>query len=70
MSDLIDVNGTITELLPNAMFTVQLDDGRTVKAAISGKLRMNYIRLACGDRVVVTLSPDGSSMPRVTDRSR
>ena len=59
MSDLVEVNGVITELLPNAMFNVQLDDGRTIKAAISGKLRMNYIRLVAGDRVTVAIYPDG-----------
>ena len=48
MSNSVEVNGVITEQLPNGMFTVQLEDGRSVKAAISGKLRMNYIRLLVG----------------------
>ena len=58
MSDSVQVNGVITEPLPNGMFNVQLDDGRTIKAAISGKLRMNYIRLVAGDRVTVAIYPD------------
>ena len=58
MSDSVEVNGVITEALPNGMFNVQLDDGRTIKAAISGKLRMNYIRLVAGDRVTVAIYPD------------
>lgn len=58
MSDSVEVNGVITEPLPNGMFNVQLDDGRTIKAAISGKLRMNYIRLVAGDRVTVAIYPD------------
>ncbi len=67
MSDTVDINGVITEQLPNGMFTVQLDDGRSIQAVISGKLRMNYVRLVVGDNVTVNMLPDGSS-PRITYR--
>ena len=67
MSDLVEVNGVITEQLPNGIFIVQLDDGRTVRAAISGALRMNYIRLSVNDRVTVSLNPDNSNA-RITYR--
>ena len=60
MSDVIEVKGVITELLPNAVFAVQLDDGRNINAPVHGSLRAVYTRFACGDRVTVTLSPDGS----------
>ena len=66
MSNSVEVNGVITEQLPNGMFTVQLEDGRSVKAAISGKLRMNYIRLLVGDRVTVTI--DDETRSRITYR--
>ena len=67
MSDTVDINGVITEQLPNGMFTVQLDDGRSIQAVISGKLRMNYVRLVVGDNVTVNMLADGSS-PRITYR--
>ena len=63
-----EINGIVTEVLPNGGFTVQLDNGEVVKAYISGILRMNYIRILAGDRVTVKrLASDGSS-PRVTYR--
>lgn len=63
-----EINGTVTEILPNCGLTVQLDNGETVTAYISGQLRMNYIRILVGDRVTVKrLASDGSG-PRVTYR--
>ena len=53
----IELEGTITESLPNAMFRVELDNGHKVLAHISGKMRMHYIRILPDDRVVVELSP-------------
>jgi translation initiation factor IF-1 len=53
----IEVEGKIVELLPNAMFRVELDNGHEVLAHISGKMRMNFIRVLAGDRVKVELSP-------------
>ena len=55
--DLIQVEGTVIEPLPNAMFSVQLPTGQKVLAHISGKMRMNYIRILPGDKVTVELSP-------------
>ena len=68
MSDSTEINGVITELLPNAMFMVNLEDGNTVKASISGKLRMNYIRLLVGDKVTVSIS-DGY-VPKIIMKSK
>ena len=62
------VNGTIIEQLPNAMFRVQLDSGNVVTAHLSGKLRMNYIRILCGDQVTVELNPGDASSGRITWR--
>ena len=70
MSDSVEVNGVITEPLPNGMFNVQLDDGRTIKAAISGKLRMNFIRILPGDKVTVEMSPYDLTRGRITWRSK
>lgn len=53
------VEGIIEESLPNANFKVKIDNGEFVLAYLSGRMRMNYIRLAVGDRVVLELSPDG-----------
>ena len=55
--DAIEVEGTVVEPLPNAMFRVELDNGHRVLTHISGKMRMNYIRILPGDRVLVELSP-------------
>ena len=55
--DAIEVEGTVVEPLPNAMFRVELDNGHKVLAHISGKMRMHYIRILPGDRVLVELSP-------------
>jgi len=66
--DVIEMEGTITEPLPNAMFRVQLDNGHEVLAHISGKMRMNYIRILKGDRVLVELSPYDLTRGRITYR--
>lgn len=66
--DVIEMEGTITEPLPNAMFRVELDNGHEVLAHISGKMRMNYIRILKGDRVLVELSPYDLTRGRITYR--
>ena len=68
--DVIEIEGTIVEPLPNAMFRVTLDNGIEVLALISGKMRMNYIRISKGDRVVVELSPYDLTRGRITYRYR
>ena len=56
-ADMIELEGTVLEAMPNAMFKVKLDNGFEVLAHISGKIRMNYIRILPGDKVRVELSP-------------
>ena len=68
--DVIELDGTITEPLPNAMFRVALDNGIEVLAHISGKMRMNYIRITKGDRVTVELSPYDLTRGRIKYRYR
>lgn len=68
--DTIEVEGTIIEALPNAMFRVKLDTGHDVLAHISGKMRMYYIRILLGDRVRVELSPYDLTRGRITYRFR
>ena len=68
--DSIEMEGTITEPLPNAMFRVQLENGHEVLAHISGRMRMNYIRILKGDRVLVELSPYDLTRGRITYRYR
>ena len=68
--DIIEVQGTVAETLPNAMFRVQLDNGHKILAHISGKMRMNFIRILPGDRVLVELSPYDLTRGRVTYRFR
>ena len=68
--DLIEVEGVIKESLPNAMFRVELDNGHIVLAHISGKIRMNFIRIIPGDRVKVELSPYDLSRGRITFRNK
>lgn len=68
--DVIEVEGTITEALPNTQFRVELDNGHNVLAHISGKMRMNYIRILPGDKVKVELSPYDLSRGRITYRYR
>lgn len=64
----IEVEGKIVELLPNAMFRVELDNGHVVLAHISGKMRMHFIRILAGDRVKVELSPYDLTRGRITYR--
>ncbi|MFM8943958.1 MAG: translation initiation factor IF-1 [Actinomycetota bacterium] len=66
--DAIEVEGTVTEPLPNAMFRVKLENDHTVLAHISGKMRMNYIRILPGDRVLVELSPYDLTRGRIVYR--
>jgi translation initiation factor IF-1 len=68
--DAIEVEGTVVEPLPNTMFAVELDNGHRVLAHISGKLRMNFIRILPGDRVRVELSPYDLTRGRITYRMR
>jgi len=64
----IEVEGTVVEPLPNAMFRVELANGHKVLAHISGKIRLHYIRILPGDRVLVELSPYDLSRGRITYR--
>ena len=66
--DAIKLQGTVTEPLPNAMFRVELDNGHSVLCSISGKIRMNYIRILPGDRVDVELSPYDLTRGRIIFR--
>jgi translation initiation factor IF-1 len=68
--DAIEVEGTVVEPLPNAMFRVELENGHKVLAHISGKMRMHYIRILPGDRVRVELSPYDLTRGRVVYRYR
>ncbi len=68
--DVIEVPGVVIEPLPNAMFTVELENGHRVLAHISGKLRMNYIRILPGDEVTVELSPYDLTRGRIIWRSK
>jgi translation initiation factor IF-1 len=68
--DAIEVEGTIVEPLPNAMFRVELENGHKVLAHISGKMRMHFIKILPGDKVTVELSPYDLSRGRITFRSR
>jgi translation initiation factor IF-1 len=66
--DVIEVEGTVVEPLPNTMFKVELDNGHKVLAHISGKMRMNFIRILPGDRVMVELSPYDLNRGRIIYR--
>jgi len=66
--DVIEVEGTVIEPLPNAMFRVELENGHRVLAHASGKIRMNFIRILSGDRVLVELSPYDLSRGRIVRR--
>jgi len=68
--DVIEVEGTVVEALPNAMFQVELENGHKVLAHISGKLRMNFIRILPGDRVTIELSPYDLTRGRITWRAK
>lgn len=66
--DAIEVEGTVIEALPNAMFRVELENGHRVLAHVSGKMRMHFIRILPGDKVTVELSPYDLSRGRITYR--
>ncbi len=66
--DVIEVEGKVIESLPNAMFQVELDKGHKVLATISGKIRLNFIRILPGDKVLVELSPYDLTRGRITYR--
>ena len=68
--DIIEVEGVVIEALPNAMFQVELENGHKVLAHISGKLRMNFIRILPGDKVTVELSPYDLTRGRITWRGK
>lgn len=66
--DVIEVEGTVVEALPNAMFQVELENGHVVLAHVSGKMRMNFIRILPGDRVTMELTPYDLNRGRITYR--
>ena len=66
--DVIEIEGTVKEALPNAMFRVELDNGHVVLAHVSGKMRMHFIRILPGDRVKMELSPYDLTRGRITFR--
>ncbi|MBQ8027938.1 MAG: translation initiation factor IF-1 [Clostridia bacterium] len=68
--DMIEIDGTVVEALPNATFQVELENGHKILAHISGKLRMNYIRILPGDKVKVEMSPYDLTKGRITWRSK
>ena len=68
--DHIEMEGTVIETLPNAMFRVELENGHVVTAHISGKMRKHYIRILTGDKVTVQLTPYDLSKGRITYRVR
>ena len=69
-NDVIEVEGVVTEKLPNAMFQVQLENGHTILAHISGKLRMNFIRILPGDKVLIEMSPYDLTKGRIIYREK
>ena len=66
--DVIEVEGTVVEALPNAMFQVELENGHIVLALVSGKMRMNFIRILPGDKVTMELTPYDLNRGRITYR--
>ena len=68
--DVIELEGTVTEALPNTNFKVELENGHQILAHISGKLRMNYIKILPGDKVKVELSPYDLTRGRITWRAK
>ena len=68
--DVLEVEGTVLEALPNAMFKVELENGHQILAHISGKLRMHFIRILPGDKVTVEISPDDLTKGRITWRAK
>ena len=69
-SDVIEVEGVVTEAYPNAQFEVELPNGHKILAHVSGKMRMNYIRIYPGDKVTIELSPYDLTRGRITWRSK
>lgn len=69
-ADVIEIEGTVVEKLPNAMFKVELENGHQVLAHISGKLRTNFIKILPGDKVLLELSPYDLSKGRITWRDK
>ena len=69
-TDAITIDGTVVDALPNAMFTVELDNGHKVLSTLCGKMRTRYIRVAQGDKVTVELSPYDLARGRITFRYR
>jgi len=68
--DMIELEGVVVEAMPNAMFKVEIQGGHIILAHISGKLRMNFIRILPGDKVTVEMSPYDLSKGRITWRSK
>ena len=68
--ELIEMEGTVVESLPNAMFRVELDNGHKILAYISGKMRMHYIKILPGDKVKIELSPYDLARGRITYREK
>ena len=65
--DVIEVEGKVVDTMPNAMFTVELENGHQILATVSGKIRKNYIRILAGDRVTVEMSPYDLTRGRITE---
>ncbi|MCI5604559.1 MAG: translation initiation factor IF-1 [Clostridia bacterium] len=68
--DVLELEGVVVETLPNAMFKVELENGHQVLAHISGKLRMNFIKILPGDKVTLEMSPYDLTRGRITWRSK
>ncbi len=68
--DVLELEGKVVETLPNAMFKVELENGHQILAHISGKLRMNFIKILPGDKVTIEMSPYDLSRGRITWRSK
>jgi len=68
--DVIELDGTISETLPNTMFRVELENGHTITAHISGKMRKHYIRILTGDKVKVEMTPYDLTKGRIVYRER
>ncbi len=69
-ADMVEIEGTVIEKLPNAMFKVELENGHVVLAHINGKLRMNFIKIVPGDRVTMELSPYDLTKGRIIWRDK
>ena len=69
-ADVVEIEGTVVEKLPNAMFKVELENGHQILAHISGKLRMHYIRILPGDKVTVEMSTYDLTKGRITWRAK